>query len=385
MKILLVTEFFPQGKDLRFSGGVEARTYFLAKYLTRKHDVHVICTRQKNSKPYEKISGVKVHRIGPIINYTSGAARVFDVLKFISFVAESIKVGAYLKPDIVDGGNFNAHLIAKQISIKNHIPVVFWYPDVFIGQWIKTSGAISGSAGWLLEKFNILRNADQFIAISHSTAQKLEKQNVDPKKISYVPCGIDPSEFKIKVTKSKTKTILTISRLVSYKRVKDAILAFAILLKSHPDLNLTIIGSGPEKSKLAALAQNIKITNKINFYQNLPRKSLINKLKLAYVFCLPSAVEGFGITVLESAGAGVPFVISDIDVFKEITQNGKGGLLFKVGDALDLSTKLERLFLDKSLYRQKAQEAINLAKIYNWQDIASQTENIYKNLINSYK
>lgn len=379
MKILLVTEFFPQGKDLKFSGGVEARTYFLAKYLAKKHDVHIICTRQENSSALERLSGIRVHRVGPPLKY-SETGSIFETPSKLLFILAAIKESAYLKPDIVDGSNFIAHLISKQISDQKKIPAVFWYPDVFIGKWLETSGIISGSAGWLLEKFNFLRGADHFIAISASTANKLKNQNVDLKKISQIPCGVSLSEFKVKTNKNANK-IICISRLVSYKRIKDLVLAFAFLLRRQPTLQLTIIGSGPEKNKLMPLIKDLKIETKIRFLQNLPRERLVKELKSSYLFCLPSAVEGFGIATIEAAAAGIPYVVSDIPVLREVTNGGRGGLLFEPGNPNDLAQKIEKLFVSKKLYKQKARQALDLAQNYSWQEISRQTEKLYKNLL----
>src|SRR3989344_5470166 len=120
MKILLVTEFFPQGRDLKFSGGVEARTYFVAKYLAKNNQVHVIASRQKGSKKLDIINGIKIHRAGPVLNY-SETAGLSEIPRKIMFILSAIKTGVILKPDIVDGANFIAHLIAKQIALKNKI------------------------------------------------------------------------------------------------------------------------------------------------------------------------------------------------------------------------------------------------------------------------
>src|SRR3989338_7123115 len=80
MKILMVTEFFPTGKDLRFSGGVEAGTYFVAKHLAKKHQVCVITSRDLTSPKVEKMFGFTVYRTGPRRSYIATAG---DLLKRI--------------------------------------------------------------------------------------------------------------------------------------------------------------------------------------------------------------------------------------------------------------------------------------------------------------
>lgn len=380
MRILLVTEFFPTGKDLRFSGGVEARTYFVAKYLARRHKVDVVTTRQKGSKNFERLNGVNVHRVGPIAPYNE-VSQISEIPKKLKFIDSSINLGSKLDPQIVDGANYIGHLISKQISKKNKIKAIFWYPDVFIGNWVKNAG-LAGIFGWALEKFNLLRSADHFIAISRATATKLIKNNIPKEKISVIPCGVELNEFNMSSRKSNQLTVLCISRLVRYKRVDDLIEAFSSVSKKRKNLKLVIIGSGPEKNKLESLSSLLEVRQNVTFLENLRRSDLINTLKNSHIFCLPSEVEGFGITTIEAAAAGVPFVISNIPVFKEITKNGQGGLLYKVGNISDLEKKIEMLLDDKTLYKRKVNEALNLAKNYQWQQIAKDTEKLYKKSLN---
>src|SRR3989338_1504675 len=381
MKILLITDFFPIGKDLRFSGGVEARTFFVAKELAKRNDVFIISARLPQTRAKEKIFGFTVYRPGPIINYNSGAPTVFDLHKRLSFIFSAISLGKRISIDIVDGGNFSDHFIAKMISNTQKIPVVFWYPDVFIGQWIKTSGLLGGFVGYLLEKTNLIFSADLFIAISNVTKNKLIASGVDKAKVVTIPCGVEPNEFKQKVEKSKIPQIICISRLVSYKRVKDLIFAFALVERVLKEVRLVIVGNGPQKKELINLAKELNLLNKITFLENLSRQNLIKKIQESHIFALPSAVEGFGIATIESAAAGVPYVVSDISVFKEVTKNGQGGLLFNLGSPTDLAAKIKKLLVDKNLYQKKSEEVLGLSKIYDWSKIALATEKVYKSLI----
>lgn len=382
MKILLITDFFPTGKDLRFSGGVEARTYFLAKALSKKNTVCVITSRQPHAKEAETMSGFKVYRTGWEFPYNSGAPRAIDLPQRISFILSAIKLGKSLKADLVDGGNFVDHFIAKQIGVANGIPVVYWYPDVFLGQWIKTAGVIGGIVGAMLERFNLSRVPNHFIAISQVTKTKLAREGIDKKQISVIHCGVDQSEFK-NLTKSDApiKTISVISRLIDYKRIKDIILAFALLVKRGHNIKLTVVGTGPEKKNLIKLIKILKLESKTKFTENLPRKRLLTKLFNSYIFCLPSSVEGFGISVVEAAAAGIPYVVSNIKVFEEVTHKGKGGFLFKLGNIHDLSEKIELLLTNRHLYKKKQAEAFRLSREYDWNSISLQTEALYKNII----
>lgn len=370
----MVTDFFPTGKDLRFTGGVEARTFFVAKYLAKHHQVHVICSRETGTTKLQVIQNIKIHRVGPQTDYLKSGS-VSSVLQRLAFIKSAVETGKRIKPDIVDGGNFVGNLIAREIARQNKIPCIYWYPDVFIGQWLKTSGMITGMSGFLLEKINLSRGAQQFIAISQTTKNKLIKNGIPAAKITVIPCGVDTGEFRKQ--HSQENKIICISRLVGYKRLQDLIWAFALVIKRLPKIKLLIVGRGPDEKNLKQIVKMLKLESKVSFKKNLKRQYLISQIQSSKILCLPSETEGFGIAVIEAAAAGVPYIVSDIEVLKEITKNGQGGLIFKLGDVKDLAEKIKKLLSHDKLYEEKSKEALNLSKNYNWSDIAKQTEKIY--------
>lgn len=375
MNILLVTEFFPSGKDLKFSGGVETRTFHLAKYLAKKHKVFVLTSRQSQTKRLEKIFGFTTIRVDPTRPYDATAG---NLLNRIRFIKEAVKVGKQLDIDIVDGGNFISHFVARLIARAKNVPVVAWYPDVWVGSWFKNVG-ILGIYGEILERLNLLWGFDLYIAISKLTAEKLKKHTKG--KIHVIPCGIDKHEFSISSPRFTYPTIICISRLAKYKRLRTLFYAFALINLKFKMARLVIVGSGPELKNLTNLAKNLNIKSKVKFLSNLPRIELIKTLKSSSLFSLPSEVEGFGISIIEACAAGVPYVVSDIAVFKEITTNGLGGLFFELGNPHDLAFKIEELLSDKRLYLAKVKEGTKLVEKYQWSAIARQTEAVYMNLI----
>lgn len=375
MKILLITEFFPTGRDLKFSGGVETRTYYVAKYLAKNHKVFVLASLSPGTKIREKLSNIDVFRVGPARNYSASVGHFVSRIKFIK---NAIKFGISINADIVEGGNYISHFIAKSISLRKNIPAVAWYPDVWLGEWLKNA-KIYGIFGEILERYNLFREFDAYIAISKKTQTLLSRYT--RKKVHLIYCGVDQSEFLKKEIKSEKPTILCISRFASYKNIKILILAFAHLSYAYPNTILQIIGEGPEENKLKNLVNNLKIRNKVKFHSNLPRKQLISLIKSSYVFSLPSKVEGFGIATIEAAAAGVPYVNSNIPVHIEVTKNGTGGFLADPASPLDFSKKLSKLLSDKKLYFRKSQQARQLSKIYDWSQIGYQTEQIYKNIL----
>lgn len=375
MRILLVTEFFPSGKGLRFSGGVEARTFYLAKHLAQKHKITILCSLLKGQKITERIYGFSIYRVGPTRSYT---ATVGDIVKRILFIREAIKKGQNFDVQIVDGSNFIAHFIAKSIAQSKKIPVVAWYPDVWIGSWFKNTGLI-GILGAPLEWINLKRGFDAYIAISKITAGKL--QQFAKSKIYLIPCGLESQEFKFQQNKFKDPTVICVSRLAKYKHLNILLLAFAHLSTKIKNAKLIIVGTGPQSNYLKKMVHALRIFPRVRFFSNIPRKTLIKLITSSHIFSLPSQTEGFGIATIEAAYAGLPFVISNIPVNQEITRNGQGGYLVNPNDPLALSKRFYDLLTIKMLYTKKSNDAQKMASIYSWKLVANETEKVYAQLL----
>ncbi len=99
------------------------------------------------------------------------------------------------------------------------------------------------------------------------------------------------------------------------------------------------------------------------------------------VFVSASEIEGFGISVVEAAAVGVPFVITDMPVFREVTREGAGGLLFRLGDANDLAAKLEQLLTDDALRDACKAAGSTLVESYTWDALADQTGEVFESVV----
>lgn len=384
MKILIVSEFFPAGKDLRFSGGVEARNLFHVKYLAKKHKVIILTSNQGKEKRIFKKGNLVIYRVGPKKEYQ--AKRTFlGSLSNLKFIFDAIKLGMSLDFDVVEGTNFVTHTIALQVGKRTKKPVVFWYPDVYLDSWIKNYGLLQGLFGYVLEKLNLRSKPNHYVAISNSTKQKLVKIGINPSQISVIPCGVDGKEFKKSEEKYQRKTIISISRLVEYKNLQNLIRAFKIVKNRIGDANLIIVGEGPQEDKLTSQAKKLKILDSIKFYKNLKRSQLISLLKRSHIFCLPSFVEGFSIVTIEAAAAGLPYIVSNIPVMKEVTKSGQGGELVNPKNYQQIASSMIKLLGNHNHYKNKSIQAKKLAQIYDWSLSAKETLKTYKNAINEHK
>lgn len=344
MKILLLTEFFLDSDKGEINGGVEARCFFVSNQLKSfGHQVRIIFRPASSWTP---------------ANWQSLPQR------FI-FTARMIIQGVQADFDIVEGTNYTNHLVAVLLGVLKQKPVICWYADVFAGEWIKNVGLVGvfgELAEWILFKIPFVN----YIAISNAVKSKLVKNGVPDEKISVVYCGVNPIALK----QSEKFDVCAVSRLLNYKHIDD-------LVAISKDLKVAIVGQGPEELKLKQLA-----SQNVNFFGFVKKhEDVLKIMSSSKVFCHPSTIEGFGIVVIEALSLGVPAVVCDIPVMREITHNGQGVLFFEPKNREDLSTKLQELLTDKKLYLQKVAQAKKLAKEYSWEKISLQTEKFYKSFL----
>lgn len=378
MKLLFLTEFFPADKKLNFTGGVEARTYFTAKYLTETNKVMVICRRTDRLLNDKSFYNINVFPCGLPAKYIE--ASFLSVFERIFFMFNAFFKALSLEFDVIEGSNFVTYLPAFFSGWLKRKKTIAWYADILSKKWFQYFG-LSGIFGFLTEEISLRLPWSKIIALSRTTADKLVKKGIKEKKIEIIHGGIRSEEY-LKKRRQKKLNIICVARLVKYKRIEDLICAFSKLGKEFPLLTLTIVGQGPEEKKLRESAKKTGFEKRIYFHKNLDRRDLITKMSSSYLFCSASMIEGFGLTIIEALAAGTPYVVSNIKTHQEITENAKGGLIFKKGDIDDLAKKLRLLLLDKKLYQDKLKKGQELIKKYCWEKIADKTEKVYDNLIN---
>lgn len=158
--------------------------------------------------------------------------------------------------------------------------------------------------------------------------------------------------------------VVALGRLVALKRFGDLVEAFARLAPDYPELELDIVGEGPERSRLEAQAAASGAAGRIRFPGRVadPFPALAG----ARVFVSASEVEGFGIAIVEALAAGLPVVASDCAYGPReilaprsdptrLLERAQGyeaadyGLLYPVGSVESLEAALRRVLDDASL------------------------------------
>jgi glycosyltransferase involved in cell wall biosynthesis len=391
MRILMVTEWYPENEREEFTGGVEARAYFVSReWVKLGHEVTVVCRRRGKSDWQPR--GVKIIRCGKGGGVVTANWR--SVIGRLRFAVEAMFAGWGVECDMVEGSNYTTYISAWIIGRLRGVPTAAWWPEVLIGRWKEHFGCV-GLVWELIERLSVGLSWSVILPISKTTGVLLQKGGVKKELIYPIHLGVDEREFGgRKMKRFEVPTIITISRLVPYKRVRDVINAIALMKfkvqsskfkEVAEKLELVTVGEGPERKNLERLVGEEGLNGRVKFYERMERRELVRLLRKSWVFCLASEVEGFGLVILEALAAGLPYVAADIPAVREITQGGEGGYLYPVGEVEVLAERLEKLLIDEKLYKRKVGEGKELIRNYSWEKSARETAEVYERVMQKSK
>ena len=126
------------------------------------------------------------------------------------------------------------------------------------------------------------------------------------------PAGTDERRF----------TVLSVCRFYPRKRLDVLLRAIALLRKDIPQLELRVVGNGPERQRLERLSSELRVEHCVRWLGDVSLQQLAAEYNRCDVFCLPSVQEGFGIVFLEAMAAGKPIVAARAAAVPEVVHSG---------------------------------------------------------------
>lgn len=132
-----------------------------------------------------------------------------------------------------------------------------------------------------------------------------------------------------------------VGRLAAQKRVQDLIFAVETLRHIRPQVQLVLIGDGPERERLERFAVSVGGAAHVHFLGH--REDATACLPHLDVFALASSFEGMSNSLMEAMAAGRPVLVSDISANRELVTHERTGLVVKLGDAVGFMQFLRRL------------------------------------------
>jgi colanic acid/amylovoran biosynthesis glycosyltransferase len=244
-----------------------------------------------------------------------------------------------------------------------------------------STAALLTSPAWAnypLFRHRLARQGDLFVCASSFIRDRVLAMGFPEARTRIHYIGVDARTIQPRDPAEETPTILHVARLVDVKGTQYLIRAFEKLAERFPDVRLAIVGDGPRKTRLEALAQALGIGQRVRFLGALPHAQVLAWMRKAAMLVLPSVrtstgrVEGLGMVLLEAAATGVPAVGSRIGGIPEGIIDGQTGFLAPERDADALAARMGDLLSDRDLRLRMGMEARALVALRF--DVVRQTE-----------
>ena len=178
-------------------------------------------------------------------------------------------------------------------------------------------------------------------------------------------------------------TLVTVGHLIARKRHDDVIAALALLSDRHPELRCVIVGDGPERDRLEALASSLGVGDRVELRGQLAPAEAAACAQEASLFVLPSVKEAFGVAYVEAMAAGVPAIgCAGEDGPEEIAQSGGGIVLTPARDPQALAARIDELLGDPIAYADLSRQAREtVQREFTWARCGAATVDAYSQAI----
>lgn len=221
--------------------------------------------------------------------------------------------------------------------------------------------------------------ADRIIAVSSALKDKVCTCGTTTQ-VDAIVNGFVPRQIPDGLSRQPLRMI-QVCNLIALKRVDVTIRAFAALQKQYADMELVIVGQGPERAALEALCQALNVADRVRFLGQLPNETVFGELCQSTYFVMVSKPEGFGIVYLEAMAAGCITVGTEGEGIADVICSGENGFLLPADDPDAIAQVIRQCISDpekaKTIAQRGQQDALGLT----WQKNADQYLALFKTLL----
>lgn len=221
------------------------------------------------------------------------------------------------------------------------------------------------------------RFATRIVANSPAAAAALASEGVNPASVVIIPNGLDAAVYATPEQRRRLRTVITVANLRTEKGHETLLAAAAALAKSHPELRFQIVGGGPRRAELEALAHSKGLATTVEFLGH--RDDVPALLEAADLYVLPSRSEAFPNGAIEAMAAGLPVITSAVGGLRDLIDHGRTGLLVPPADPEALAVAIESLVADPMrAHRLGAAAREEVTARYSFERMVQAFEQLYE-------
>jgi colanic acid/amylovoran biosynthesis glycosyltransferase len=222
-----------------------------------------------------------------------------------------------------------------------------------LSEFLRTRGIVDKHYYFGLKRLR--RGGDRFIAVSRFIEKRLIEEGFPRNRVFQHYIGVDVNRFVPGRKNTEKRYILCVGRHAEKKGIETLLEAFALIHGKHKGVGLIQVGTGPLTRELISLAKRLRIDRETEFLGAQPPGRVIELMRSAEIFCLPSRTarngdsEALGIVFNEASACGLPIVSTNHGGIPEAVIDGETGFLVPEGDHRSLAEKLDLLLSDRGL------------------------------------
>ena len=228
-----------------------------------------------------------------------------------------------------------------------------------------------------------LRHADAVITVSD--AMRVELLAIEGRAcVTTIYNGIDPTPYrpgpKHQAREWARPFLLAVGHFEARKNYETLLHAFSQVVQRVQPLDLVIVGkNGGTLASTHELQAALSLSNRVELCHDVDDKTLTARYRDASLLVFPSTYEGFGIPVLEAMAAQLPMAVSDLPVFRELTESR--AVYFAPDDATEMANVIvETLSSPAQCNEQRAYGARRLA-YFDFRTLAEQLDNLHRAVV----
>jgi glycosyltransferase involved in cell wall biosynthesis len=220
------------------------------------------------------------------------------------------------------------------------------------------------------------KRARRLLTDSEFSRQELVQHlGVPASSVAVVPLGLTRPATRIeaRLDGPREPMVLFVGSVFNRRHLPELIRGVAAVAARHPDTRLEVVGDNrtfPHQD-LGGLAAAAGIGDRTTVRSYVSDEMLADLYARAGVFAFLSDYEGFGLTPLEALSYGVPILVGDTPVAREVY--GDAGVYVSTTDETSIGTALERLLFDANARATVLGQAASVIGRYSWERAGRQT------------
>lgn len=226
------------------------------------------------------------------------------------------------------------------------------------------------------------KGIDRFFGVSNAVARHYERE-MTLSEVAVVPNPVDFAMVQCvrNAPVPEQDRVVLPGRIVKEKGHADFLEALSKVKEMGMFPQATIAGDGPLRTQIEVQAQELGLSEQIDFSGSLPHDEMLRTMYRASIVVVPSRFEGFGLTALEAMALGRAVVSSDAGGLPEVV--GDAGLVFPASDTDALADAIAALMSDPVRRAELGQKALERARQFDLTRVAAQQISAYQDLMHS--